>query len=229
MTGFADEDIYAGLAVFALIICNAIAIPFLKPVRRLPWYASFTAGTTAVYVFLILLPEIDGDHATLGQAIHLVTLAGFVIFYLVTVFLAKREGRNESQTYTFEMALAFVYQFLLVLTLHENLPMDPWLAPVYVLGVGLHLVQHRHGMVASLDRARDAMTTAILVSALIAGWLLGLATEFSESMLDTLTALIAGSMMFRAFREDFETETQLYPLAFVAGTALLACTHLAAA
>lgn len=229
MTGFADEDIYAGLVVLALIACNAIAMPILKPSQQLPWYSSFTAGTTAVYVFLILLPEIDGGHATLGNAIHLVMLAGFAIFYLATVYLTDRKGHRESQTYAFEMALACVYQFLLVLTLHENLPMDPWLMPVYVLGIGLHLIQHRHGIATSLDRARDAMTTVILVSALLAGWLMGLITDFPELVLDTLTALIAGSMMFRAFREDLDTDIQLYPLAFVAGIVFLASTRLAAA
>jgi hypothetical protein len=228
MVALAQEDLYAGLAVLALILCNAVAIPLWASVRRLPWYASFTAGTTAVYVFLILMPEIETGHASFGDAIHMVTLAGFVYYFIATIRLADIDGRSGARTYAFEMALAFVYQFLLVFTLHENLPMDPWLAPVYVLGIGLHLIQHRHGMAAASEHARDGLTTIFLVAALVAAWLTGLATRFPEPVLDALTALLAGSVMFRAFREDLQTETRLYPLAFVAGIALLTATRFAA-
>ena len=56
--------------------------------------------------------------------------------------------------YLFELSLASAYQFLLVFTMRENLPLNLSLAGVYMPGIGMHLVQQRHSL-AETARNRE--------------------------------------------------------------------------
>ncbi|XAT60829.1 hypothetical protein GN278_08845 [Rhodobacteraceae bacterium Araon29] len=214
---YTTQDLYASCAVLVLFICNLVAMRLWQPAQARPWTTSFAGGAAAAYVFLVLIPEIENGHRILGKNIHLVTLVGFVLFYIASVIISQKRERPGVVTYGFEMTQAVIYQFLLVFTLHENIPENLWMALIFVLGPGLHLIQQRHGLASSVPQSQGRMTTGMLEGALLAGWLVGFLTEFSIEIIGFLTALIAGSIMLRAFKEELSARKNLSPLAFSAG------------
>lgn len=176
-------DIYSGLSVIALIGCNLAAIPLWRHTSERTWTTSFAAGAAAAYLFLVLLPEIEIGHETLGEKIHLVTLGGFVLFYLLHSHILTLDTSNPGRL-RFELSLAAVYQFLLVFTMHENLPLGLGLTGVYVLGIGLHLVQQRHSLAEAVPTSRTLLTTTVLSGALILAWFTGYLTQFPVEVLN---------------------------------------------
>ena len=216
------QEVFAAVAVLVLLSCNQAAMPIWPMAKTRPWTASLASGSAAAYVFMILIPEIEVGHDDLGDNIHLITLLGFLLFYFAAFALARRGDRESKATYQFELGQAMIYQFLLVFTLHEKIPLNPLFVAVYVMGPGMHLIQQRHALADTMKRSRGLRTTFLLQGALLSGWAIGLATELSDRVIDTLTALIAGSIMLRAFKDELSARRELTPIAFFCGILITA-------
>lgn len=52
--------------------------------------SSFGGGVALAYAFLQLFPELDLAHAALGDNIHAVSLAGFLVFYALEIAITRR-------------------------------------------------------------------------------------------------------------------------------------------
>ena len=220
-----QKEVYSIIAILALVACDLAAIPVWRKLKLIPQTSSFAAGAAAAYVFLILLPEIETGHAFFGKRIHLVVLVGFILFYVVDDYLGKPPTRSGKGRFVFEVGQAGTYQFLIVFIIGENLPLNPILAGVYVLGLGLHLIQQCHGLAEVLPSTQTKPIITTLVSAMILGWAVHFVTELPKAALDFLTALLAGFVIYRVFQCEFTAKLRLRPWAFVLGALAVTIFH----
>ncbi len=224
-----DREISSFIVVLCVVACVLVAPRLLQPLaNRKNCVASFGGGSAVAYVFLALLPELEMDHLVIGQRIHLIILLGFSVIFLVDQRMIAGARENAGGRFAMEVGLASIYLFLLVFTLAEQLPMHPGMAVAWVLGLALHVVQQQRNLHEALDLRQHPAARKVVVAAVAGGWLVYYVTTMPELLLDLLTAMIAGFIMYRVFGEELSAATHLHICSFLAGIVTFSVLHWAA-
>lgn len=190
-----------------LVVCHAMA-PWLFRARESyeREVGSFGGGMAIAYVFLHLIPELGETHQVIGDRIYFIILFGFVLFYgLDRGFPFSRRGAErgeDSFVFGLRLGMVTVYNLLIVFTLGEQLPGTWSLAAVYFIALALHVVSLDHGLHEQFGDARATSSAVFLVASVIAGGVLSSLLEPPERVVDLMTALVAGFVLFNVFKEE---------------------------
>lgn len=174
--------------------------------RLAPWrlqVASFSAGLAMAYVCLHLLAEIDAGHVLLGRRIYFLVLVGLGSFYAVEIWVGRTPThRRHAAHFRLMTGILAVYSFLLVFTLTVQLPRTTALTLVYAISVGLHLLSTDFTLLELFgDRFRKTGRW-ILIGAVILGFGASLVRDPDEVAVDSVTAALAGFVLFNVFRRE---------------------------
>ena len=191
--------------------------------------SSFAGGLAMAYVFLHLIPEIDAASHLLGKRIFVLIMVGFSAYYGLEILIHRRAALSEAQAddHTLNVALAALYNVLLVYTLASQLPSTPILTLAFTLMVGLHLLVVDFGLLELYEDEFRRRGRFILVGSVLLGWALTFAGEPDPELVDALSALMAGSMMYKVFRKELPEFRQAHYRAFLSGLGLFLVVHVA--
>jgi len=212
----------------ALALCHLLAPLAFEATRRVRAHvASFSGGLAAAYVFLHLLPEIAEEGELLGPRIYFVVLLGLAAYYGLEVWIHRRfEERDRRGAVTaLHLATSSLYNALLVFTLAHQLPGTVFLTVVFVVSMGLHLVSSDFGLLEHDAPGFARRGRYVLVAAVLAGYLLGLVREPHEEVVDTLTALLCGLVIYTVFHKELPESREARFRAFLSGMGVFLVAH----
>ena len=191
--------------------------------------SSFSGGLAAAYVCLHLIPEIDqGSHA-LGQRIYFIMMIGFALYYGAAILsIRQRERTGDNSSYlNLNLFLSAIYSFMLVYTLGEQLPESPALSMAFALMMGLHLLSGDFSLLEVDSAWFKRYGRFVLMGAVLAGLVSANRLPSSDAIVDVLTALLAGSMLFKVFHNELPEFRDAHYRAFLTGMGLMLITHVA--
>lgn len=171
---------------------------------------SFGGGLAIAYVFLQLFPEIEAGHEWLGDAIHFVTLASFLTFFALEVWLhrhhmdgvAEQSEAALARSYWFHVGLTWVYTWLVIYAMPGEVLEELSFVIAGTVAIGLHMIYksytlHSHHSGELEQRGRWVLMTAPLV-----GWMTRSVAEPSEVLFDVFIAILSGFLMQSVFLEE---------------------------
>lgn len=216
------------------IVVAAFAASHLLAPRAFGWrqqwrqiVTSFAGGLAMAYVCLHLIPEIDAASHVLGRRIYFLVMVGFAAYYGLEILFHRQLQREDARwsDHALNVALVAIYNFLLVYTLAHQMPPTAFLAAGFALMIGLHLLMTDFGLLEQFEQAFTRQGRFVLLASVLLGWLLTSAGEPEEQWVDVFTALLAGSMMYKVFRNELPAFRQAHYGAFLGGLGLFFVTH----
>lgn len=168
------------------------------------------------------MPELEVTHRVLGKNIHFIVLAGFAFLFIVDTLLSRNQKRADTDKghFLLRTGIAALYDFLMAYTMSENLPLSPINAAAYAVSLGLPVTSLDVRFIEEFGPHRHRSRRPFLVASLLAGWGLSLLTDQHEVILDVLTAMVAGFMMYAVFGEELPKRDRIRIRWFVAGATL---------
>ncbi len=208
-----DFAVVTALVLAAMLAFGPNIRASLRPHTRI--MRSFGGGVGLAYVFLQLLPEIDNAHAWLGEHVHIVTLASFLLFFALETWLVLRfrsglaspgdEAHHEEAplaVFWLHVGIMFFYISMVVFTLPHDVAEDLLFATVSGAAIGIHLVYKDYLLRAHVRDDYATRGRLLLVSAPLLGWVAHRLVEPSELALDLLIAVMAGVLLQSVFRDE---------------------------
>lgn len=207
--GVLGPPYYLGALVLAAIVALVhLLAPQLRRLLRPHSSAvtSFGGGMAAAYVFLHLLPELDEGHRLLGAMVFFLPLVGFLVNYLVRHRLHRMSaepGRHGSASFRVELANLTVYNLLLVYVApHLEIELG-WASVAVLAALILHLMQADYALGREHQADFDRVGRYVLAAAAVSAYaLLAVRQRLNETVADMLTAFLAGSVLFKVFRDE---------------------------
>src|SRR5262245_41590650 len=194
-------------------------------------WVSVAAGVSVAYVFVDVLPELGAQHRTFRQAagegllfaeqrIYVLALLAFVALYgLEHMVLASRErrrGTSEGEgdaVYWVHLGGFAAYSALIGYLLVERAERGPLALTVYGLAMALHFMVVDHSLREEHGRVYDRSGHWVLAASVLAGWVVGMTTPFSEVVFARLFAVLAGGVVITSLKAELpgEREGRFWP------------------
>ena len=196
--------------VFAVTIAAAhIVSPKMRQVieSHEHQFGSFGGGMAAGYVFVHLFPELDAGHDFIGDRIDGVVLIGLLMYYGAEVYLARKRLKHPETEgkhgFGIEISLGWVYTWLILYSLPDELTENGLTLVPGLIAVILHLVFSDSHLGKSYPKRFDGYGRFVLASAALAGWATDLFYFEDDPLIsDVLTALLAGSVVYKLFKHE---------------------------
>jgi len=235
-----------GAVVAAAVCAVALAAVHLTvgrwdavPERHYRGLLSAGGGASVAYVFVLILPEIGEEAATVAaagsgflaeQAVFLVALVGFVAFYGVEVAVSRR-GRapvEADAVYWAHVAVFAAYSAVVGYLLFHQERQGLSNLLFYALAMALHFAVTDYGLHRHHGEAFDTGGRALLAAGTLLGALVGAVTAVDEVGLAMLFGFLAGAIVFTVVNEEVPEISEARFAAFVAGAALFSAVLLLA-
>jgi len=204
--------------------------PFVRDHRTL---VSFSAGATAAYVFVHLLPEMHGarrmlaESATVtlryeGMAIYFLALVGFLVFYGLNHLRTQPEAGGKQTTRDVTAWRIQIWGFAAYVALMSYLlvhSMEGGITQIvlYAIAVALHLLGIDHSLRERHGEIYDRVGRYLLAAGCVLGWGVSLVLVLSASVLALLVAFISGSIIMNSLITELPTREDGRFLPFLAG------------
>ena len=182
---------------------------------------SAAAGVSVAYVFLDVLPELGTQHLTFLRAAHegilfeeeriyILALISFVLLYgLDHMVMSKREQRKETltegkpdATYWVHLMGFAAYSAMIGYLLVERAERGAASLIVYALAMSIHFLIVDHSMREEHNGVYERTGHWFLALSVLAGWLIGVSTPFSEMVFARLFAVLAGGVVIESLRSE---------------------------
>jgi hypothetical protein len=172
--------------------------------------SSFGGGIAVAYVFLQLFPEIEHVHHHLGDRIHLITLASFLIFFAIELRIlsqspAEQEGtraNSEARIFWLHIAVSWLYTAMVIFALPSDATENTGSVVVGSLAIGLHLIYKDYVLRTHHARDFEEAGRYLLALAPLFGWFIRSITTPSDAVFDLFVAVLAGFLMQNVFRDE---------------------------
>lgn len=234
------------VAAVALTVVHLTAgkLRFLEGIPRSRWL-SLAGGVSVAYVFVHLLPELEEGQAAfddrgwlpfLERHVWLLALAGLAVFYgLERLALTSRRRRQEeagddatgTAAFWVSMGSFGLYNGLIGYLLLERVESGLVALAVFAFAMSVHFVVTDYSLREHHKRAYARLGRWLVSLALLAGWGIGLAVQFSRALIAVPLALLGGGVILNVLKEELPTERQSRFLPFLAGASAYASLLLA--
>lgn len=227
----------SGLAAVLLALVHIFAnkIVFLQEIPRSKWLSA-AGGVSVAYVFIHILPELEewqsrfeeeNELSFLQHHLYLVALFGLAMFYSIerAAKLSKQSNRNIPKEveatypgiYWLHIISFSVYNMLIGYLLIHRDRGELISLLLFAIAMALHFLVNDFGLYDHYKRRYTQNGRWIVSVSIIAGWLIGLLTEISESGLAIIFAFIAGGVILNVLKEELPEERKSNFWAFFAG------------
>lgn len=203
--------------LLAGVHAGAGALRLFDRVPRSGWLSAF-AGISVAYVFAHLLPEVarrqealEGGPVALESEIHLVVLAGVVVFFAVEQHSQRsRRRRADDRTgpagFWTSIASFGAYNVIVgYLLLHGEVE-DAGSLALYTVALAVHFVVNDAGLRDHHKDAYDRRGRWLLAAAVIAGSALGALAAVPETAVALALAFLAGGIVLNVMKEELPRE-----------------------
>ncbi|MBD1835326.1 hypothetical protein H6F61_22230 [Cyanobacteria bacterium FACHB-472] len=228
-----------------LAVCLALVhlfsgkMRFLDRIPRSRWLSA-AGGVSVAYIFVHVFPELNQGQQVIEEGegylieffehhVYLVALLGFAVFYGLER-LAKRsrqQNQKENQEDTTDagvfwvhMASFSIYNALIGYLLLHREERGIWDLLLFFVAMALHFVVNDDGLRENHKGDYNRVGRWILAAAIIAGWVIGRATEISEAAIAVIFAFIAGGIILNVVKEELPEERESRFWAFALGAAV---------
>lgn len=214
------------VAIF-LAVCHLVAPrAFGARLRFRRESESFAGGMAASAVFLHMFAELDQTWELLGDRVHFLVLAGFMMFYGAEGY-ALRFARQRHHSFTLRFSMCMACAGLLGFTLLEQLPGTVGTVIVATISLGLHTISGSNNLQEMFgDHYKQYRVPWLLAGATLLGAAISIAFECNPRAVDLLTALLAGFLLFNIFREEIPDPSRARFRWFFTGALLVALVTL---
>lgn len=227
------------LAAFALALIHMF-VGRMRFVRAVPrqWWLSFSGGVAVTYVFLLLLPKLEGGQpllaklfegllANLEHHAYLVALLGLLTFFgLERLAVGSRlarggHGANDvtsAPVFGVTMTLHALYNVLIgYLLVDDRRGVQGVL--LFAVAMGLHLFVNGYALYGHHKGSYERTGRWVLALSLLVGWLLGILEDLPKLVTAALTAFLSGGVLMNVFREELPAthESRFRPFLLGAG------------
>ena len=228
-----------------LAVCLALVhlvsgkMRFLDRTPRSRWLSA-AGGVSVAYIFVHVFPELNQGQQVIEQRegylieffehhVYLVALLGFGVFYGLER-LAKRSRQQNQQenqkditdtgVFWLHMASFSIYNALIGYLLLHREERGNWDLLLFFVAMALHFVVNDDGLRENHKGDYTRIGRWILAAAIIAGWVIGRATEISEAAIAVIFAFIAGGIILNVVKEELPEERESRFWAFALGAAV---------
>lgn len=194
------------------------------------WHTRFLSaagGISVAYVFVELLPRLDGSRGVIMQFfnaavydkhVYIVAFLGFVFYYGVEgISRAAKNTPREPLAFWISLLSYLLFNFLVG---YEVVDVnDPLVHPLYLFtfAVGLHYFINDHALVKLHRKEYETFGRWVLVGGLYLGWLAGMLTEIPEHYIAFAVAFVAGGMILNTLRYELPANPKNGYLSFALG------------
>jgi len=230
----------AGVATLAALVLASVhlfggRLRFLDVIPR-SRLLSAAGGASVAYVFVHALPELESVGVTLDRRLaglafvedhaYLVALAGFVVYYGLERIVRSRTpvGSTEPSSGVFWLHVGSfaVYDGLVgYLLFHRETPGIGALG-LFAVAMALHFLVNDYGLRHQHRALYHRRGRWLLAGGVVAGGLLGAATDLDRAALGVLFAFLAGGIVLNVVKEELPPERESRFSAFAVGTAAYA-------
>jgi hypothetical protein len=224
------------LALTAVVGGFHLAAPALRRLPRIreATLGSLAGGAAVAYVFLQLLPELaqgsrlvaerlSGALAVEGEleiVLFLLCLVGFTAFYALERLAERHRGADHPHwsIFTLHLGAFALHNMLITFTMRSRVESGLAFAALFAVALGLHFMLIDRALAEHHPRRFNWKARALLLLALLAGWAVSLTVPAdTELPIAVATALLAGSVLWHAFRDEIPTGRQAHVGAFSLG------------
>jgi hypothetical protein len=195
---------------------------------------SFSAGMSAAYVFVRLMPELSAARvsfaesvsATLryeGKSIYFVALLGFLAFYALDHLRTRTRMREVHESGTSSLAFRLhiggfaAYVTLVAYLLVRNLEEGSMAMALYAVAIAFHFLAVDHALNEEHGAAYQSVGRWVLAGMCVLGWTLGLAVALPAHILALLLALLSGAVIMNSALMELSPENKGRFLPFLCG------------
>lgn len=230
----------AGALILALVHFFAFKLQFSN-IPRSKWLSA-AGGISVSYVFVHLLPELqewqnkfeeENQEALqyLKHHLYLVALLGLAIFYGLERAAklsneshrkpAEKEKQDtEGNIFWVHIGSFSLYNALIgYLLVYRNTSSVVGLL-FFVVAMVTHFLVNDHSLIHHYRERYFHKGRFLVAFSILGGWLLGFLTEVSETVVATLFALVAGSVILNVLKEELPEERKSNFWAFLIGLIL---------
>lgn len=222
----------AALLFSATFLAGGRVHPFRSVFRDRRSLVSFGAGMSAAYVFVHLMPELQGvrhrfvesvDAASRfeGMAIYFLALAGFLVFYGLDHLRANlrksSEGEQLGLNFKLHVGGFAAYVWLVSYLLLHSLEGTRVSLAVYAAAITFHFLSVDHALRHEHGAAYERIGRFVLAAIALLGWGAGLLFVLPPYVLALLVAFISGAIIMNSLVMELPAERDGRFLPFVAG------------
>ncbi|WP_050182360.1 hypothetical protein [Domibacillus robiginosus] len=226
---------------FAIIHFWAKYMSFPKRISK-SRFLSFAGGIAVSYVFVHLLPDLSTHQQVLEEAdngilrfvenhAYLMALVGLALFYGLEEAVAhstrKKQSKASSGIFWLHIGVFFFYNMLIgYLLVQENFNQVIGML-LYFLALAVHFLTVDQSMREAHQHVYDQYGRWLLIFAVLIGWVIGVFTEFKETILSAMVAFLSGALILNVLKEELPKESESSFGAFAAGLIIYSALLLA--
>lgn len=204
----------AALLFAAVFLWGGRLHPLRGLIRDRRSIVSFSAGMSAAYVFVHVMPELHDARVAIresfdegvlryeGMSIYFVTLIGFLLFYGLDHWRGRLKPEGEAAPYgpAFRLhvggfaAYTGLMSYLLVHTLEGTREA----VVLYAVAVAFHFLAVDHALREEHREEYQRVGRRMLAAMCVVGWGAGLAVEIPRETLALLLALLSGAIILNS-------------------------------
>lgn len=212
----------AALLFATIFVTGSRVHPFRTLIRDRRNIISFSAGMSVAYVFVHLMPELDGARrrfatsafATLrfeGMAIYFIALVGFLFFYGINHLGARLQGgiaiERERRAFRFHVGGFALYVWLVAYLLVRKLEETAVSIAFYATAMAFHFLAVNDGLHREHGLAYEHIGRFVLAGMSIVGWSVGMTFALPVPVLAVFVALVSSAIIMTSVVMELASET----------------------
>lgn len=212
------------------LVSGFVLIHFLSKYISLPkavlrQFISFSAGVGIAYVFIHLWPQVAHSQSLaeeninwleghfLQYLLYLIALTGLIVFYALDRLIARAYEKEEidnpnlinSAIYKAHMVFFAFYNAMIGYLLTSREEMEASIL-IYFIAFALHFITNDWTLRHHHEHVYDKYGRWILSFSILAGYLLGVFTDFSDFFIGSVEAFVAGAMTLNVIKNELPSE-----------------------
>jgi len=222
----------AALLFATIFVIGGRVHPFRTLIRDRRSIISFSAGMSAAYVFVHLMPELDGARRRFaasasamlryeGMAIYFIALVGFLFFYgidhLRVHLQTSAEIEQEKLAFRLHVGGFALYVWLVSYLLVRNLEETGVSTAFYAAAMAFHFLAVDDGLRREHGPAYEYPGRFVLAGMSIVGWAAGITFALPVPVLALLVALVSGAIIMTSAVMELPSESDGRFFPFVSG------------
>jgi hypothetical protein len=227
-----DDALFSGAAALIFAAIFLLGHRF-HPFRRLTddrrGLISFAAGSSAAYVFVYLMPELDEVrhsflesanivHRFEGMAIYYIALLGFLCFYGLEHLRIRFANRKQGQlNFRVQVGGFAAYVCLVSYLVLSQLEEGNESMLLYTAAMSLHFLSVDYSLREEYGSDYENVGRWLLAGMTTFGWALSVFFVFSGALIALLTAFLSGAVIMNSMLAELPKEKDGRFLPFVLG------------
>lgn len=231
ISGEASEIIETGAAalLFAVtFLAGGRVHPLRALIRDRRSIISFGAGMSTAYVFVRVMPELEGSRRDFaasvsvdlpyeGAAIYFLSLVGFLVFYSLDHLRKTIAAERAGLAFKLHVGGFAAYVWLMAYLLVSDFERTPVSTALYAVAIAFHFLAVDHALRREHGVAYERVGRFVLAGMSAFGWAVGLLFTLPHYVIAQLMAFVSGAIIINSAIMELPSEKDGRLLPFAGG------------